>query len=692
MTKKSLLLLSLFAALTLPARIFAQQKTTVSDALVLPTGGGFIGTVTITPAQTFVSADGYTITPVAVSVTTGASGQFTISLVPNIGASPSGTYYNVFYQSATAIYREVWVIPSSTTNVTLQQVRVIWPEAPAEMIPITQLTPPVNCVSLGGVPQYTAQGWTCTTPSGTAAVSSVFGRTGTVTAQTGDYSFSQISGSLAYSSLSGLPTLPGSATAVSHEWLNSYSATTGGFTLSQPAFTDISGSLSHSQLPALVSGDIPNNAANTTGNAATATALAATPTLCSAGYAAQGILASGNATGCTQLTGGGGMSWPSSAGIAVYAGSSAWGSSLTVGSAASDIPQLNASAQLPASEIPALSYVTSVALSLPSWLSVSGSPVTSSGTFNVTAAGSQTSHEVIGTCGTATSFSPCALVAGDIPASLSSTTSVNGTSIPASATLCATSSVCSGYQAALTNPVTGPGSGVTVGHLATFNNTSGTAVVDGGAVPAMVYPGAGIANSTGSAWGTSYAAQGTDSKLLTSGTVSGTAATLCTDANGGATTSGCSTSVTSLNSLTGALSITAGNGITVTPSGSTVQIAATTHALGYSFGDAATGSALTTSEIGYVTVPFACTIAGWHIMVDAGTATVKTYRVNGGTANPTSSNSISTSGVSISTGTKVDSTTVTDFTSTAIAANDTLGFAITTVATAKQLTFQLDCK
>lgn len=56
----------------------------------------------------------------------------------------------------------------------------------------------------------------------------------------------------------------------------------------------------------------------------------------------------------------------------------------------------------------------------------------------------------------------------------------------------------------------------------------------------MVYPGAGISNSTGSAWGTSYGAQGTDTNLLTAGTVSGTGSTLCTDANGGATTSGCS--------------------------------------------------------------------------------------------------------------------------------------------------------
>lgn len=44
---------------------------------------------------------------------------------------------------------------------------------------------------------------------------------------------------------------------------------------------------------ALVSANIPNNAANTTGNAGTATALAATPTQCSG--AANGIAASGNA-------------------------------------------------------------------------------------------------------------------------------------------------------------------------------------------------------------------------------------------------------------------------------------------------------------------------------------------------------------------------------------------------------------
>lgn len=55
-----------------------------------------------------------------------------------------------------------------------------------------------------------------------------------------------------------------------------------------------SGSAAQPGFRALVSADIPNNTANTTGNAATATALASTPTQCSGGVAT-GIAASGNA-------------------------------------------------------------------------------------------------------------------------------------------------------------------------------------------------------------------------------------------------------------------------------------------------------------------------------------------------------------------------------------------------------------
>lgn len=116
------------------------------------------------------------------------------------------------------------------------------------------------------------------------------------------------------STLGGIESLA----AVSHKWINTIS-TAGVPSATQPACGDLSnsapscstdttnasnittGALPHAQLPALVSGDIPNNAANTTGNAATATALASTPTLCTTGQAPTGILASGNATGCATL-------------------------------------------------------------------------------------------------------------------------------------------------------------------------------------------------------------------------------------------------------------------------------------------------------------------------------------------------------------------------------------------------------
>jgi len=59
--------------------------------------------------------------------------------------------------------------------------------------------------------------------------------------------------------------------------------------------------------------------------------------------------------------------------------------------------------------------VTSVAATVPSWLAVSGSPITTSGTLAVAAATGQTSGRVVGTCGSGTSVTLCALVAGDLP-------------------------------------------------------------------------------------------------------------------------------------------------------------------------------------------------------------------------------------------------------------------------------------
>jgi hypothetical protein len=115
----------------------------------------------------------------------------------------------------------------------------------------------------------------------------------------------------------------------------------------------------------------------------------------------------------------------------------------------------------------------------------------------------------------------------------------------------------------------------------------------------------------------------------------------------------------------------------------------TVHSIAFAAGTVG-GTALTTGPLGFYTVPIGCTITGWSIQVDAGTATVKTLKVASGTAIPTlGSNSISTSGVSLSTGTVVQSSTTTDFTTTTVAVNDIVGAELTAVSGAAYINFQL---
>ncbi len=118
-----------------------------------------------------------------------------------------------------------------------------------------------------------ASGASCMPTGGGGAVASVFGRTGTVTAQSGDYTVAQVTGAAPLNSptFTGSPAVPGyvpTSTSVNGHALS------GNVTVSASDIT--TGTLPHAQLPALVSGDIPNNAANTSGTAAN---LGGTPAL-----------------------------------------------------------------------------------------------------------------------------------------------------------------------------------------------------------------------------------------------------------------------------------------------------------------------------------------------------------------------------------------------------------------------------
>lgn len=114
----------------------------------------------------------------------------------------------------------------------------------------------------------------------------------------------------------------------------------------------------------------------------------------------------------------------------------------------------------------------------------------------------------------------------------------------------------------------------------------------------------------------------------------------------------------------------------------TWSYAAITVPYGCAVGDPA-GSALATGVLCYVVVPMAGTITGWDIVTDAGTATVDVWKIATGSAKPTVTNTITASALpAIASGTAIHSTTLTSWT-TAVAANDILGFNYTTGTTPK---------
>lgn len=160
---KALLLTVLF-----PFFCFAQNKTIVSDFLSTAGGSAVTGTLTVTNNSTMITADGFTVPQGQVVTAQITSGQFSISLVPNVGAAPYGSVYYADYVTKTSRYREIWNVPNSATAVNLLAVRVVWPQAPNVLIPASQVVPPPTCTPIAAgnnnlVLRYTTNpaGWIC---------------------------------------------------------------------------------------------------------------------------------------------------------------------------------------------------------------------------------------------------------------------------------------------------------------------------------------------------------------------------------------------------------------------------------------------------------------------------------------------------------------------------------------------------
>lgn len=145
---------------------------------------------------------------------------------------------------------------------------------------------------------------------------------------------------------------------------------------------------------------------------------------------------------------------------------------------------------------------------------------------------------------------------------------------------------------------------------------------------------------------------------------------------------------------TGSVSSVTGSSGAASSGGATPNITVTANvrarAIGNTFYDG--GAALASGVTNYLRVPFACALTDWSILVDTGTATIKTWKIATGTAIPTVTNSISTSGVAISSGTATPAgQSMADFTTTAVTKDDIFGFNLFAVSSATQVNFILEC-
>ncbi len=106
---------------SLGTRAAGPALTTISDTVYRADGSPAAGTVLISwPA--FQTAAGDVVAAGNKSVEIGDGGSFTTQLVPNVGASPAGTYYTVVFQLRDEVRTEYWSVPS-TASTTISAVR-----------------------------------------------------------------------------------------------------------------------------------------------------------------------------------------------------------------------------------------------------------------------------------------------------------------------------------------------------------------------------------------------------------------------------------------------------------------------------------------------------------------------------------------------------------------------------------------
>ena len=110
----------LLAVMATAPGLWAQvATTTVQDTVYSANGSPAQGTVIVSWAA-FTTAGGSSVAAGSTSAAIGANGGLTISLAPNAGATPTGSYYTaVFHLSDGTTSRQYWVIPVTAAAVKL---------------------------------------------------------------------------------------------------------------------------------------------------------------------------------------------------------------------------------------------------------------------------------------------------------------------------------------------------------------------------------------------------------------------------------------------------------------------------------------------------------------------------------------------------------------------------------------------
>jgi len=110
----SYFLISLLVAF-LATRLEAQgpQLTPIVDTLYRPDGTPAQGTILV-KWKAFTTSDGKAVPAGTLSVPIGAGGAVSLALAPNVGATPSGSYYAVTYQLSDGVHsEEIWAVPAA---------------------------------------------------------------------------------------------------------------------------------------------------------------------------------------------------------------------------------------------------------------------------------------------------------------------------------------------------------------------------------------------------------------------------------------------------------------------------------------------------------------------------------------------------------------------------------------------------